>query len=109
MNEQVTVTSNPWSRHGTPIVGRARSSSSICQSCQRNIPQGGIRVGMIFSHLKGYIALDWHHLTCCQTPEKLPYVEGYDILSAHEKEQIHAYCMTLEQQANETNLFIEWR
>ncbi|KDO35382.1 hypothetical protein SPRG_00231 [Saprolegnia parasitica CBS 223.65] len=68
---------NPWTRHATPILGRATASE--------------IRVGVIFQHVKGYIALDWHHLTCCASPHLLPSVDGYELLTECEKDAIETY------------------
>ncbi|OQR84688.1 hypothetical protein ACHHYP_13066 [Achlya hypogyna] len=82
---------NPWTREATPILGRATTGTSKCRSCDQRIPQGDIRVGVIFHHMNGYIALDWHHLLCCQSPELLQSVEGYELLTVTEKDTIEAY------------------
>ncbi|KDO26565.1 hypothetical protein SPRG_07969 [Saprolegnia parasitica CBS 223.65] len=79
--------SNPWTLSTLPIIGTAKNDKSTCQSCKQCIPQGAVRVGLIFHHLNGYIALDWHHLTCCETPAQLPHIEGYELLSAQAQEQ----------------------
>ncbi|KDO16597.1 hypothetical protein SPRG_17894, partial [Saprolegnia parasitica CBS 223.65] len=83
--------SNPWTLSTLPIIGTAKNDKSTCQSCKQCIPQGAVRVGLIFHHLNGYIALDWHHLTCCETPAQLPHIEGYELLSAQAQEQVQHY------------------
>ncbi|CAK4188747.1 hypothetical protein LEN26_016861 [Aphanomyces euteiches] len=85
---------SPWSKEVVPVLGKAASTSSICQSCQLPIAQGHIRVGLIFHHMNGYIGLDWHHLACCETPEQLPFVEGYDLLTPQDQDVIRALATT---------------
>ncbi|KAF0697032.1 Aste57867_12260 [Aphanomyces stellatus] len=79
------MANNPWTNTQLPVVGVAKTSSSTCQACQCAIAAGEIRVGIIFQHLNGYIGLDWHHLTCCETPQHLVHVDGYELLGENEK------------------------
>ncbi|ETV91752.1 hypothetical protein H310_13811 [Aphanomyces invadans] len=81
---------SPWAKEVIPVLGKTTTTTCMCQSCQLPIDQGHIRVGLIFHHMNGYIGLDWHHLTCCETPDRLPFVEGYDLLSPQDKAMIHA-------------------
>ncbi|OQS03687.1 hypothetical protein THRCLA_21101 [Thraustotheca clavata] len=83
--------SNPWTRSTLPIIGTAMNDKSMCQACKRHISRGQVRIGVIFHHLNGYIALDWHHLTCCETPDLLPQVEGYELLPTQAKDQVSTY------------------
>ncbi|KAF0697041.1 Aste57867_12225 [Aphanomyces stellatus] len=82
---------NPWTNTKLPVIGVANTNSSTCQACHSAIPAGEIRVGIIFQHLNGYIGLDWHHLTCCETPEHLSQVDGYDLLGDAEKSVLQKY------------------
>ncbi|KAF0711520.1 Aste57867_5214 [Aphanomyces stellatus] len=82
--------SNPWSKEVVPVLGKATTNSCMCQSCQEPIAQGCVRVGLIFHHMNGYIGLDWHHITCCETPEQLPLVDGYELLSPDDQAAIQA-------------------
>ncbi|EQC32871.1 hypothetical protein SDRG_09403 [Saprolegnia diclina VS20] len=85
------MTQNPWTLNTLPVIGTATTDGCLCQACKENISQGDIRVGLIFHHLNGYIALDWHHLTCCENPWHLPTLEGFDLLNDKEKTQVHAF------------------
>ncbi|ETW06995.1 hypothetical protein H310_03094 [Aphanomyces invadans] len=82
---------HPWSTTQLPILGLATNSSSTCQACRGAIMKGSIRVGIIFQHLSGFIVLDWHHLTCCETPQLLRHVEGYDLLGDDSKAALNAF------------------
>ncbi|RHY17202.1 hypothetical protein DYB25_001926 [Aphanomyces astaci] len=80
---------NPWKRCELPILGISKNGASTCQACRDAIQTGSIRVGIIFHHVNGNIGIDWHHLTCCETPATLPEVEGYELLGDHDKEVLH--------------------
>ncbi|ETV70350.1 hypothetical protein H257_14040 [Aphanomyces astaci] len=85
-----TNSSSPWAKEVVPVLGKTTTTTCTCQSCQLPINQGHIRVGLIFHHMNGYIGLDWHHLECCETPDRLAQVEGYDLLSVQDKAIIQA-------------------
>ncbi|KAG9403359.1 hypothetical protein AC1031_006004 [Aphanomyces cochlioides] len=86
---KIAMTVNPWTKCNLPILGIAKNDKSTCQACQDSIATGSIRVGIIFHHVNGTIGVDWHHLTCCETPAALPQVEGYELLGEQEKAVLH--------------------
>ncbi|KAH9127194.1 hypothetical protein AeMF1_002481 [Aphanomyces euteiches] len=82
---------NPWTNTDLHVISVAKTSSSTCRACGHAIPADTIRIGIIFQHKSGYIGLDWHHLVCCETPENLPYVDGYELLGDKAKATVHMY------------------
>ena len=87
---------SPWTRQETPVVGTARTNSSLCRSCQTYIDAGDVRIGLVFNHLNGFICLDWHHLTCCISPENLQATADYDQLLESEKDQVQSWIEQLQ-------------
>ncbi|ETV68554.1 hypothetical protein H257_15540 [Aphanomyces astaci] len=91
------TSTQPWTNTQLPILGLATNDSSTCQACLCPIKAGSIRVGIIFQHLSGFIGLDWHHLTCCETPQLLRHVDGYELLGDDSKATLNDFIAISEQ------------
>ncbi|KAF0733105.1 hypothetical protein LEN26_000716 [Aphanomyces euteiches] len=79
--------SSPWTKSDLPVISVAKQNSTTCQACHERIDVGSIRVGVVFHHVKGYICLDWHHLTCCETPAHLlGAADDLDLLDDKQKQ-----------------------
>lgn len=81
---------NPWKLASSQIIETTRNSHSTCRTCEKSIDAGHLRVGIIFSHVNGFICIDWHHLDCYTPPPHLlsMEIEGYADLSEEDKQKV---------------------
>ncbi|EQC31529.1 hypothetical protein SDRG_10703 [Saprolegnia diclina VS20] len=58
-----------WSRNSTVLVCPPASRHPTCRTCHKRIDT--VRIGIIYTHMDGYILMRWYHVGCIAPPDDL--------------------------------------